>query len=187
MTRILKINVRNLSEAVVQDLIAHYGNAELEIRVRSTPDRDEVMEEEEFWALIARLDWSESGRNDQILEPLVAALSQLPVSKIYQFYDILSEKLWRLDTRAHGEAMVRGASDDYFSDDEFLYARCCVVANGQEAYQEVLADPSKFPTELAFEDLLYAASDAYERKTGKKFQSVPAYDFETGGNEEGWQ
>ena len=82
---------------------------------------------------------------------------------------------------------MRNDPEGYFSDDEFLYARCCVVANGKEAYQSVLSDPSNFPTDLAFEDLLYVAANAYERKTGKRFLSTPAFNFETGSNKQGWQ
>lgn len=187
MPTVLKINTRNLNQDVVQDLKEHYGNAELEIRVHNLPDSAEVMGEEEFWALIAKLDWSKSDDNNRIIEPVVAALSQMPVAKIYQFYDILSEKLWHLDTSAHADAMMRDDPDDYFSDDEFLYTRCCVVANGKEAYQSVRSDPSNFPADLAFEDLLYVAANAYERKTGKRFLSTPAFNFETGSNKQGWQ
>lgn len=186
MTTILKINTRNLNEAIVQDLKEHYGNAELEIRVHEAPDSAEVMEEDEFWALIDLLDWSEPEDNDRVIEPVVEALSQMPVAKIYQFHDILSEKLWRLDTQTYADAMMRDNPDGYFSADEFLYARCCIVANGKVAYQSVSAEPAKFPTDLTFENLLYVAGAAYERKTGKKFISIPAYNFETGSNTEGW-
>ncbi|MCO6491793.1 MAG: DUF4240 domain-containing protein [Phaeodactylibacter sp.] len=112
----------------------------------------------------------------------------MPVAKIYQFFDIFSEKLWHLNTSAHADAMMHDYPDGYFSDDEFLYARCCAVANGKEAYQSVLSDPlSNFPADLAFEELLYVAANAYEHKTGKKFLSTPAFNFETGKNEQGWQ
>ena len=187
MSTVLRINARNLNEAIVRDLQEHYGNAELEIHVREMPDAAEVMSEEEFWSLIAQLNWSTPEDNDQIIEALIVSLSEMPIAKIYQFYDILSEKLWLLDTQSHADAMMRDHPNDYFSDDEFLYARCCVVANGQELYQKTLVDPSHFPTDQTFEDLLYVASKAYERKTGKKFLSVPAYNFETGSNKQAWQ
>ena len=58
---------------------------------------------------------------------------------------------------------------------------------GKAAFESVLADSSYFPTDLAFEDLLYVAANAYERKTGKKFLSMPAFNFETGSNKQGWQ
>ena len=186
MTTVLKINTQNLNEAVVRNLKEHYQNAELEIRVHEMPDAAEVMSEPEFWEMIAMLDWSKSN-SGQIVEPVVAYLSKMPVAKIYQFYDILSEKLWRLDTNLYADAMMREEDDGYFSADEFLYARCCVIANGKDAYQNVLIEPDKFPTNLTFETLLYVAGRAYERKTGKKFNSTPAYNFETGNNKQGWQ
>ncbi len=187
MTTVLKINTQNLNEAVVRDLKEHYRNAELEIRVYEMPDAAEVMSEPEFWALIKILDWSKPEDNKQIVEPIVEALSKLHIAKIYQFYDILSEKLWRLDTEVYADAMMREDEDGYFSADEFLYARCCVVANGKEAYDSVLIEPTKFPTNLTFETLLYVAGRAYDRKTGNKFNSTPAYNFETGNNKQGWQ
>lgn len=89
MSTILKINARNLDEATVRDLKEHYGNAELEIRVNEQPDAAAVMGETEFWPLIALLDWSDQEDNDQVTEPLVTSLSNMPVAKIYQFHDIL--------------------------------------------------------------------------------------------------
>lgn len=186
MTTVLKINTQNLNEAVVRDLKEHYQNAELEIRVHEVPNAAEVMGAAEFWELIAMLDWSKSN-NSQIIEPLVEELSKMPIAKIYQFYDILSEKLWQLDTELYADAMMREEEDAYFSADEFLYARCCVVANGKDAYDGVINEPKKFPTNLSFETLLYVAARAYERKTGKKFNSTPAYNFETGSNKQGWE
>lgn len=186
MSTVLKINTQKLNEAVVRDLKEHYQNAELEIRVYEMPDAAEVMSEQEFWDLIALLDWSESN-NNQIVGPLVDALSQMSVAKIYQFYDILSEKLWRLDTQICADAMMREDEEGYFSADEFLYARCCAVANGREAYENILDEPGQFPTNLTFETLLHVAARAYERKTGKRFNSTPAYNFETGSNKQGWQ
>jgi hypothetical protein len=185
---VIKINARNLNADVVQGLKEHYENAELEIRVHDAPASGEaLMDENEFWGLIDLLDWSAQEDNNQVVEPIINALSRLPVAKIYQFYDILSEKLWRLDTQEHADAMMRDASDAPFSADEFLYARCCVIANGRDAYRRVLATPLEFPVNLAFEGLLYVAAKAYQRKTGKKFVSSPAYNFETGSNRKGWE
>ena len=73
-----------------------------------------------------------------------------------------------------------------FSGDGFLYTRCCVVANGQAFYDEVLADPAQMPKDLEFEALLYVAPDAFEAKTGEEFDFAPALDFETGSNRAGW-
>lgn len=143
------------------------------------------MSEEEFWSLIGLLDWTDQKENEQVVEPTVLALSGMLIAKIYQFQDILSEKLWLLDTQSYADAMLGEDPDAYLSDDEFLYARCVVVANGETYFRKVLTEPAQFPTDLTFEDLLFVAGAAYERKTGKKVLSVPAYNFETGSNEQG--
>ena len=187
MTTVLKINTRDLNNSMLEDLKDRFGDAELEIRVHDVPDAAGVMKEEEFWGLIGMLDWSDPEDNDRVIEPVVETLSRMPVAWIYQFYDTLSEKLWQLDTAGHAGVLMKADANGYLSEDEFLYARCCVVANGKEFFNAVLTNPTKFPTDLAFEDLLYVAEMAFERKTGKKFISAPAFNFETGSNHQGWQ
>jgi len=122
-----------------------------------------------------------------VIEPLVQALANMPSTNIHQFADILAEKLWLLDTHAHAEASIRDEEKDYLSVDEFLYDRCCVVANGKALYEEVLHDPSKFPTGLSFERLLSVARRAYQRKTGKALVHIPRKSYETYSNEAGWE
>lgn len=183
MTTVVRINARQLNQDFVREVQAQYADADLEIRIQEAPEAADLLSATEFWDLIGRLDWNSNNGNDGILEPLIAALTQLPTAKIYQFQDLLSEKLWQLDTRAHATPLLE---QGHFSEDEFLYARCCVVANGQEVFENVLQHPEQFPTDLSFEDLLYAASTAYERKTGKQFVSAPAFNVETGSNTSGW-
>jgi hypothetical protein len=76
---VIKINARNLNEDVIQGLKEHYENAELEIRVHDAPDSGEaLMDEDEFWGLIDLLDWSAPEDNNQVVEPIIDALSRLP-------------------------------------------------------------------------------------------------------------
>jgi hypothetical protein len=77
--------------------------------------------------------------------------------------------------------------ENYLSVDDFLYARCAVVANGKAFYENVLNNPSEMPTDLTFEPLLYIAMHAYKRKTGKEFMLAPAFNYETYSNKGGWQ
>ncbi len=148
------------------------------------------MNENEFWSIIALLDWGKSGKDDAVIEPVVAALAEQNIDVIKQFDEILAEKLHALDTEAHareiGEEAYRGP-DEYFSPDWFLYVRCCVVANGREAYAQVLANPQDMPKDMEFEAILYVAANAYERKTGKEYDHVPAVDYETFQNRIGWK
>lgn len=111
----------------------------------------------------------------------------LSASAIHQFEDILSEKLWLLDTEAHALASLGGNADERLSEDLFLYDRCFVVASGQSFFEKVLRDPTAFPLAISFSPLLRLASLAYERKMGEKFVHIPAYDYETYSNENGWE
>ncbi len=149
------------------------------------------MTEQQFWDLMTLLDWSklDDDDDDAVVEPLVKALAKLPENEIFAFDDLLAEKLFALDTEAHARHMGEDSytgEDEFFSADQFLYARCVVVANGKECFEEVLADPSQFPEDAEFEAILYVAGTAYERKTGKEYSHIPATDYETFSNTQGW-
>jgi len=69
-----------------------------------------------------------------VVEPAIARLVSGSVRHIFEFADLLSEKLYALDGRKYALQLGEDAwsPDRYFSVDNFLYARCCVVANGKE-------------------------------------------------------
>jgi hypothetical protein len=189
---IYRISTDNLDEHFVESLREKYPHASLEIKVNAS-SKSGGLSEKQFWALVELLDWSKEGNSNAVIEPAVEQLSKSPLRNIYEFLDLLSEKLYRLDTRRHaentGENAYSETDDDnsFFSADEFLYARCCVVANGQETYDKVLQDPALMPKDLAFEAILRIAHLAYHRKTGQPFRYVPAFNIETYGNREGWK
>ncbi|MBI3946064.1 MAG: DUF4240 domain-containing protein [Armatimonadetes bacterium] len=147
-----------------------------------------TMSEEVFWRIIRLFNWKKSGDDDSVIEPAVVALAQMGSESIKRFQDILTEKLHALDTEAHARQIGEGAygSEEHFSVDWFLYVRCCVVANGREFYDRVLADPSQMPEEREFEALLYVAPTAYERKTGLDFDHDAPLSYETFSNRAGW-
>ena len=150
------------------------------------------MDERTFWDIIARFDWEKTGDDDAVLEPACEALALLDEESISKFDDILSEKLHALDTREHCRACYAGEldpddGDDYISADDFLYARCVVVANGREFYASVLADPTKFPQGLEFEALLSIPNTAYERKTGESYEHISPVSYESFQNFVGWK
>ena len=185
MSTTLNISAQDLNHALVDDLKEQFGNAKVEIKVHDIPDAAGMLSESDFWALIDQLDWAKSD-NESIIEPLVVILAQMPVANIYQFQDQLSEKLWELDTRAHASVFTE-LEDDFLSVDDFLYARCGVVANGKDVFQKVLDTPSETPLDITFSPLLRIAKKAYERKTGKKMTIVPTFNYETSSNELGWK
>ena len=100
---------------------------------------------------------------------------------------MLADKLFSLDGKMYAENMRDNTyfPNQYFSSDIFLYARCCVIANGQKAYENVLKNPTLMPKDLTFESLLSLASKAYFKKTGRKFDYVATTPIETYSNKIG--
>jgi hypothetical protein len=91
------------------------------------------LDESAFWGLIELLDWSQSGDDELVIEPVVALLAAMPVTEIRALQEMLATKLHALD----GAAWVRESGPDiwcgepsFLSADGFLHARCVVVANG---------------------------------------------------------
>jgi hypothetical protein len=147
------------------------------------------MTEKLFWSLIAKLCWDKTGDDEGVVEPVVAELSEMGVADIRRFDDILAAQLHALDTEAHAREIGDDAyrrRDAGFSVDAFLYARCCIVANGRETYVEVLAHPKEMFKDMEFEAILYIAAQAYKRKTGREFEHVAPIGYETFANKVGW-
>ena len=187
-----KIKLKDLNEKFVQQLKDQLQDENIEVEIRVNVGEGECagkkMNEDFFWKIIAKLDWDKEGDDQAVLEPSIAFLSQCSIDNIKAFHDILSEKLHTLD----GERFARHTGsnaykkDGYFSVDIFLYARCCVVANGREYYQDVLQHPEEMPKDLTFEALLNLPALAFERKTGFAMEHIPSHNYETFWNSEGW-
>lgn len=147
-----------------------------------------TINEKEFWSLIELLDWNQN-LDSNILKPLIDKLSAFTIENIYQFKEILSEKLYYLDTKEHakyiGEYSYKENNSD-FSPDIFLFTRALVVAKGEDFYNRVLNNPKLIPKNSDFEAILYVPSDAYKIKTGKELNYVPKFIPETYFNKAGW-
>lgn len=187
MTTAIKIPLRSLNAGVVRDLQEKYPEAEVHLELHQ--DRNKApMSEADFWEVISLLDWSKAGDDEAVVAPAIAKLASGPVRHIFEFADLLSEKLFALDAKKYALHIGEDSwsPDRYFSVDNFLYVRCCVVANGREMYEQVLRDPALMPQDLTFEELLYIPSEAYERKTGNRYDYTPAFSVETYSNQAGW-
>ena len=150
---------------------------------------EKFISEEIFWKVISMLDWSQEDDDDAVLAPAVDFLSNMEPDTIYLFQNTLAEKLFQLDKKAYAENLGEDSyhRDKPFSSDNFLYARACVVANGKEYYEKVLANPSQMPRDLSFEALLSLAGNAYKKKTGQTFDYSHTISHETFSNPEGWE
>lgn len=187
MTMILSVSLNDLSSQFINDLKQKFGTAtKVEIRLQDKSPADDLLSEDDFWRIVDKIDWSKKGSEEKIL-PAVKALAKMPVASICLFADMLSAKLFQLDTRAHADVYAANEPDHFISADDFLYARCAVVAEGRNYYEKVLNDSSQMPEDIVFEPLLYLADDAFEMKTGIPFNYVPTYNYETQSNKLGWQ
>lgn len=147
------------------------------------------MDETEFWAILGKLDWKKAGDEEKVLGPAVRELAKRPATDIAAFDDMLCAKLFALDAEVYAREIGTNAftrRGEYFAADEFLYARCFVVAKGSELYQRVLTDPRQMPKDAAFEALLDLAAMAYERSHDDDYAHVPSPNAETFSNDAGW-
>lgn len=149
------------------------------------------MNEDTFWKVISLFNWKKTGDDDAVLKPALKKLISMEAEDIQKFAEILAEKLYRLDGIEHasniGEDSYK-SEDEYFSVDIFLYARCCVVANGKEYYYSVLENPAKMPKDMDFEAILYLADEAYIEKLNTEDEMLETeFSYETFSNKEGWQ
>jgi predicted DNA-binding WGR domain protein len=147
-----------------------------------------TMSEDVFWRIIALFNWQRKGNDKAVIEPAVAALVQMQVDDIRYFEDILTEKLFALDTEIHAREIGEDAfiPGKYFSPDLFLYARCAVVVGGKTFFDSILLDPVKMQKDMEFESLLSVAPDAFERKTGSEFVHISSVSYESFSNQAGW-
>ena len=187
MTHQIKIPLHTLDEAKVQELKEKYPGAELNV-VLYPEGGASTMSDDEFWEIIEQLDW-EQPEDDAILAPAVKALAERSVRQIYDFANALSHRLFQLDQYelARHIGVDAWRKDRYFSVDNFLYVRACVIANGRRFFEQVLQEPSAMPEDISFEALLYLPQLAYEAKTGEKYDYVPAFPIETYSNIKGWK
>jgi hypothetical protein len=188
MTQQYHLSIDTLTNNFFDTLKERFPHAKLDIQVK-TSEAFNGLSEKDFWAIIATFDWSDPENDAAIIHKAVQILAEKPVRQIYEFQDLLSEKLHALDTRLHAEQSGENAwqgEDSDFSADEFLYARCCVIANGREFYEKILKNVELMPKDLTFESLLTLAHQAYYRKTGKQFRYVPTHNIETFANKKGW-
>jgi hypothetical protein len=188
MTTILNLPLQQAYPETIKDLQERFPNALMRLEIREK-DISKILTEQRFWELINLFDWTDAEDDDRVLELAINALAASPVHHIYLFADMLADKLFSLDAKVYAENIGEDAysPNKYFSVDNFLYARCCVIANGQEAYENVLKNPTLMPKDLTFESLLSLASKAYFKKTGKRFDYVATTPIETYSNKVGWQ
>ncbi len=185
MTNILRYPLRNISPQALSDLQEQYPNASVQIELSEKPQRGGLAEAE-FWDLIEKLDWSNSGDDAAVILPVVERLAKSPLRHIFDFADILSHKLYLLDGEKFAGSDAEILDDPDFVADRFLYARCCVVANGRDFFDHIRKNPAEMSLDLLFAPLLRIPGEAFFRQIGKYMNHVWAYPIETFSNPDGW-
>ncbi|MFK0014893.1 DUF4240 domain-containing protein [Streptomyces sp. NPDC091027] len=146
----------------------------------------------DFWSLIATLN---GVATQESCQRLAKELSRRPVPDIIGFAERHAEALYRLDQEKFGTIPVmdltqRDGSPFPQSSDVFLYTRCAVVAAGRTVWESVFSDADKFaPYTSAEHDgewLLYVPDRAYELATGREWNRLTRYCFESYSNRDGW-
>lgn len=138
MTTKISVPLASVDEDFLRQLKSkHTQHARIDIQV---VEMDEVpgLSESDFWDIIHLLDW-EADTREAVLQPAVDALARHPIGHIYQFEDMVAEKLHALDTAAHAHAAY--PPPRRISEDGFLYVRAAVLSGGMEHYHKVLNTP----------------------------------------------
>lgn len=147
------------------------------------------MNNEEFWQLTSLIDCDalDEGDEEAAVEALIEKLSTKSEDEIGEFEEFLSQNLYKLD----GKKWCDESGESKNSADGFLYARCYVVARGQEFFEAVLSNPSLMPksSDEWAESLLYVSAQAWAEATGndeEDFELFGSVSSETGSNDAQW-
>ena len=145
------------------------------------------MTENNFWEMLDKLDWTHEGDDEKVMEPVKNALAQLSDEDIFEFDNIMSSKLYDLDSRERAQKLY--GTLEHFSADTFLYNRCVAIVNGKEYYEDILNQRQQLNPDLEFESILYLPALAWAQKhhvSMDEYPHVPERHYESGCNNLLW-
>ncbi|HEV2088961.1 MAG TPA: DUF4240 domain-containing protein [Cryptosporangiaceae bacterium] len=132
------------------------------------------MDETRFWQLVeaTRPDTGFTGQEaaERHIEALAVALESVGPEDLIAFDRIfcrLHDAAYRWDLWGAAYLIESGCSDD-----DFVYFRTGLIAQGREVYERALADPETLAALphvedlVAYEEFAYVADEVYEQKTG---------------------
>lgn len=167
----------------------HYSGGEEKPPIWIQPIiEDGRMSDIDFFHFTDMLDWEKQGTDEAVLEPLIAFLAKWGDNVIFAFDDKMTELLYSLDTYNVAKHIIE--SSDYFSTDDFLYARCVALINGKPYYNAILKGRKKLSLDSEFESILYVPMTAWERLHNEDSIEYPhesELSYETYSNKEGWE
>jgi hypothetical protein len=129
------------------------------------------MENTTFWQLVEST--KQEAKGDQQLQEqmLISSLEKHEPEQIIEFECILREYLIEADH--YNIIAAQKIIDGYVSDDSYLYFRCWLIGQGETVFTNVLQNPDSLASIVEdpyqdFEALLYVATEAFEKHTGRK-------------------
>ncbi|KXX70871.1 DUF4240 domain-containing protein [Flammeovirga sp. SJP92] len=132
----------------------------------------ETINTNKFWKLIDKAVQASNGDNHLKERYLVHELEKLSLDEIKNFEFAFRKCIIEAD-----EFKIMAAQkiiEGYVSDDSYLYFRCWLIGLGENVYAEILNNPDYLANIvdqkeiLDWEGLMYVATDAYSKKTGKE-------------------
>lgn len=128
------------------------------------------MDKTGFWQLIESAKTAAPGDQQLQERALVSSLTKLQPAQIVSFECILRELL--LEADHFNIIAAQKILDGYVSDDTYLYFRCWLVAQGETVFTNALHNSDTLASVIDdgyqnFEALLYVATTAFEKQTGK--------------------
>ncbi|MDU0369668.1 DUF4240 domain-containing protein [Hymenobacter endophyticus] len=128
------------------------------------------MDNTAFWQIIDTAKAAAQGNQQVQEETLINQLAQLEPEHIIEFECILRKHL--LEADHFNIIAAQKIIDGYVSDDPYLYFRCWLVGQGEAVFTAAIDKPDTLAAVLDapyqdFEELLYVATAAFEKRTGK--------------------
>lgn len=135
---------------------------------------------DKFWSLMNNAILSANGDNSLKEKYLEKELENYSLDEIKNF-EIAFRKCV-IDADDFKIIAAQKIITDYVSDDTNLYFRCWLIGQGKTVYDETLKNPDYLATltnkgdECDWEELMYVATNAYSKKTGKEEdETFPRY------------
>lgn len=133
----------------------------------------DTIKTDKFWLLIDNAVKISKGDDQKKEKYLISELTKLSLEEIKDF-EIAFRKAIR-DANDFGVMGAQKIINGYVSDDSYLYFRCWLIGQGKNIYSETLKNPDYLVNVITknhaiceFEGLMYVATNAYEKVTGKK-------------------
>lgn len=132
----------------------------------------------EFWKVIEKSKRGVESADEQA-EKLEGLLVKLPAEEILSFERIFTElriAAYRWDLWGVAYLLCGGCGDDSFD-----YFRAWLIGRGQKYYEQAMKDPESVADKVTEDDypeaefLLYGASKAYEKQTGRSMPPAPVH------------